>query len=533
PDIDESGLANHSGDIGENGLYNTLELSDDYNNTQGKAYDKINSIFKLIDSDNDTLYNGSNASPMGIDFDYRDNNNSKPIFTISDISKKEGDSGVTNFEFKVSINRTTGHGITFKYKTLNGNSSNNLENAISGSDYTSVNEDINITRDITTKTITIPVIGDTDIEDDEKFLLKAFNINGADRSSFVATGIIINDDSAISWGTPTDLDEDNDGILDEIEFGDYPNLVQNPSFEIDDCMDTTRFPNAFTGRDGTFVGNDYNNNQIANWNYTSNIDCWVEGHSFALTDYGTQYIDLQGNLKVYGSGSEKIVEQNHLTQTITTVPGKTYRFSFWWGEDVGHKVGEPIIFTMKVIDATNNTMLSNETLRETAEGRDTSTYAGPNTWYNYEAFFVATSTQTKLDFSATPPAGNLSAGADIDMVSVKEVADHDEDGVPDFLDLDSDNDGIPDNIEAQTTQDYIPPSGVEDDRGVDTAYNGVSLTPVDTDSDGVPDFIDTDSDNDGTPDIDESGLANHSGDIGENGLYNTLELSDDYNNTQG
>ncbi|HHH51784.1 MAG TPA: hypothetical protein ENK76_05395, partial [Campylobacterales bacterium] len=135
--------------------------------------------------------------------------------------------------------------------------------------------------------------------------------------------------------------------------------------------------------------------------------------------------------------------------------------------------------------------------------------------------------------SNNAPGGGGNDLALDDIRVTQTFCDHDSDGIADYLDLDSDNDGIPDNIEAQTTQDYTPPSGVEDDRGVDTAYNGVSLTPVDTDSDGVPDFIDTDSDNDGTPDINESGLANHSGDIGENGLYNTLELSDDYNNTQG
>ncbi len=457
----------------------------------------------------------------------------RPKLYISNEEIKEGDLGTKNLKFTVALDKNSSSNVTFDYQVLDGNSSSIVKNAtVADNDYVTISGSATINANAQTYTISIPIKGDAKVEDNEKFRVIISNVQGATVGNAIATGTIINDDSAISWGTPTDLDEDNDGILDEIEFGDYPNLVKNPSFEVDDCMNATRFPNGFTGRDGTFVGNDYNNNQIANWNYSSNIDCWVEGSRFALTDYGTQYIDLQGNLLVQGSGSVKRVAQNHLTQTVTTVPGKTYRFSFWWGEDVGHKAGEPIVFTLKVIDKINNKMLSNETLHEVAEGRDTSKYAGPNKWYNYEAFFVATSSETKLDFSATPPAGNLSAGADIDMVSVKEVADHDEDGVPDFLDLDSDNDGIPDNVEAQTTQDYIVPNGVEDDRGVDTAYP-TGLTPVDTDGDNISDFIDTDSDNDGTLDIDESGLDNHSGDIGENGLYNSLELSDDYNNTQG
>ncbi len=457
-----------------------------------------------------------------------------PTLYISNEGLLEGNAGTTSLEFTIALDKIATTAVTFDYQVLDGNSSSAVENATAGSDYTNISGSATLNENTQTYTIQVPIIGDKVVEDDERFIVVISNIQGATIGNAIATGTIINDDSAITWGTPTDLDEDNDGILDEIEFGDYPNLVQNPSFEIDDCMDATRFSDGFTGRDGTFLGDDYNNNQIANWNYSSNIDCWVEGNSFALTPYGTQYIDLQGNLKVYGSGSEKIVAQNHLTQTIATIPGKTYRFSFWWGEDVGHKIDEPIIFTMKVIDATNNTMLSNETLKETAGGRDQFQYAGPNTWYNYEAFFVATSNQTKLDFSATPPAGNLSAGADIDMVSVKEVADHDEDGVPDFLDLDSDNDGIPDNIEAQSTQNYIKPNKVFNADGIDTAYTG-GLTPVDTDGDDTADYLDLDSDDDGVFDIEESGLGNNDtnndgktdANVGENGLDNSNTHEED------
>ena len=50
--------------------------------------------------------------------------------------------------------------------------------------------------------------------------------------------------------------------------------------------------------------------------------------------------------------------------------------------------------------------------------------------------------------------------------------DSDNDGIPDYLDLDSDNDGIPDNVEAQSTDDYVAPSGVDSDAdGLDDAYD--------------------------------------------------------------
>ena len=117
----------------------------------------------------------------------------------------------------------------------------------------------------------------------------------------------------------------------------------------------------------------------------------------------------------------------------------------------------------------------------------------------------------------------------------------------DSVDIDSDNDGITDNIEAQTTADYIAPSGIAGtaalidsnrdglddnfDAGVIAggAHTGVGLTPVDTDSDGVTDYLDTDSDNDGNSDADESGhgasqaLIDVSPDTDGDGLKDVVE----------
>lgn len=82
--------------------------------------------------------------------------------------------------------------------------------------------------------------------------------------------------------------------------------------------------------------------------------------------------------------------------------------------------------------------------------------------------------------------------------------DSDGDGIADYLDIDSDDDGIPDNVEAQPTEGYTPPSGIDSDgNGLDDIYEnggGLGLIPIDTDGDGLPDYLDSDSDNDGVPD---------------------------------
>ncbi|WP_127136516.1 PA14 domain-containing protein [Flagellimonas oceanensis] len=114
------------------------------------------------------------------------------------------------------------------------------------------------------------------------------------------------------------------------------------------------------------------------------------------------------------------------------------------------------------------------------------------------------------------------------------TVDTDGDGIPNHQDLDSDGDGIPDNIEAQTSLGYTAPSGVDsNNNGLDDAYEGGGLSPIDTDGDGTPDFMDTDSDNDGTPDTTEATLTLSGSDSDGDGLDNNMDTSSDYGDPGG
>ncbi len=114
-------------------------------------------------------------------------------------------------------------------------------------------------------------------------------------------------------------------------------------------------------------------------------------------------------------------------------------------------------------------------------------------------------------------------------ISFTSVRDTDGDGLLDYLDIDSDNDGITDNIEAQDTNAYIFPAGSVNGSGLDTNYTGgPGLSPVDTDGDLIPDFIDADSDNDGRGDIAERGdgqpvVASNNADADSDGLLDVFE----------
>ncbi|MFB9864795.1 cadherin domain-containing protein [Rufibacter immobilis] len=99
--------------------------------------------------------------------------------------------------------------------------------------------------------------------------------------------------------------------------------------------------------------------------------------------------------------------------------------------------------------------------------------------------------------------------------SFTTLEDMDNDGIPNFLDIDADGDGIPDFIEAQAEGNTLKTSGVDANQdGIDDAYRStgnISLVPIDNDGDTMPDFLDLDSDNDTIHDFIEAFDFNKNG----------------------
>ncbi|WP_436516632.1 T9SS type A sorting domain-containing protein [Ekhidna sp. To15] len=98
----------------------------------------------------------------------------------------------------------------------------------------------------------------------------------------------------------------------------------------------------------------------------------------------------------------------------------------------------------------------------------------------------------------------------------KFALDTDGDGLANYLDIDSDDDGITDDVEAQTIAGFIAPTGTDTDGdGWDDSYDsdngGTAIILLDSDSDTSEDFIDTDSDDDGVLDRVESRDADSDG----------------------
>lgn len=112
--------------------------------------------------------------------------------------------------------------------------------------------------------------------------------------------------------------------------------------------------------------------------------------------------------------------------------------------------------------------------------------------------------------------GGLGNDLAIDDISITQtLCDRDSDGVADLFDLDADNDGIEDVIEAGLGS-LSNGKGKIDVAWVDSNANGLhdnaeevaAQATLDSDGDGVPNYIDLDSDNDSVFDVDESGAGN-------------------------
>ena len=344
-----------------------------------------------------------------------------------------------------------------------------------------------------------------------------------------------------------DLDDDNDGILDTDE--GCGNFIINGSFEQDDFRDPVAFPDGFTGANGTFIGTTYNTNTLSAWNYTQNLDGWVNSGSFGAGSFapainGSQYIDIIGNNNVTGGVS------NELTQTVDLIVGESYTFSFYWGEDIGHLSGQTVTLEFDITDSSSVALLD-ETLTTVATG-EVGGYTGPKNWFYEERTFVATTTQITVRFSAQHFSTNTSSGAALDMVSLKystpgACRDTDNDGIYDAFDLDSDNDGIYDAVEAGhgqahtngvlngiTGTDGIPDSvqSIADNRAVN-----YTLSESADDTDTIFDFIDLDSDGDGIPDNVEAqttiGYIPPTGSIDANGVDTAYTVGLVPTNTDG
>ena len=113
-----------------------------------------------------------------------------PPMSINSVSQLEGNAGVKNMTFTVTLAAPSATAAQVSYATIAGT-------ATAGSDYTSTTGTLVIPAGQTTGTISVPIVGDTIPEADETFTVALSNPVGATLVGGPGVGTILNDDGSI------------------------------------------------------------------------------------------------------------------------------------------------------------------------------------------------------------------------------------------------------------------------------------------------------------------------------------------------
>jgi hypothetical protein len=108
--------------------------------------------------------------------------------SIGDVKMLEGNRGRKNAQYQVTLDTKTNQTVTVNYTTAN-------QTAKANQDYKPTQGILTFQPGETKKTITVPILGDTQIEPNETFQLKLSNPTGAELKDKLGIGTIINDDT--------------------------------------------------------------------------------------------------------------------------------------------------------------------------------------------------------------------------------------------------------------------------------------------------------------------------------------------------
>lgn len=238
-------------------------------------------------------------------------------------------------------------------------------------------------------------------------------------------------------------------------------------------------------------------------------------------------------------GNDLVKRNNDFLSTVAAGKGNSLSLQL----NFDQTNSKPISLMIKYPDATNASYLldSNSEFRISSGVNENITVLNPNDQLlidtNYDGIFESgitsySSFEIRFRINGNAPlaagSGTFSFNANLirtlkfEHINLSDTAtskatfsivatciprDSDGDGITDDNDQDSDNDGILDAIEAQRNV-FVPRLNTDVDKnGIDDAY-GNGIVPIDTDNDGIADFLDLDSDNDGIYDLIESGILN-------------------------
>lgn len=110
-----------------------------------------------------------------------------PTLSIGNITLNEGNTGTSNAVFTVSLSAASAQQVNVSYATADGT-------ATAGTDYTALNGSLSFNPGETSKTITIPIVGDSLVETNETFSVNLSAPTNATLATAQGIGTITNDD---------------------------------------------------------------------------------------------------------------------------------------------------------------------------------------------------------------------------------------------------------------------------------------------------------------------------------------------------
>ena len=109
--------------------------------------------------------------------------------SIADMGAEEGDSGMADLDFTVTLSVAGDLAVTVAYATADGTAS-------AGTDYQTASGELQFAPGETEMTVSVPVLGDTAPEADETFTVTLSSPSNAELATTAATGTIVDDDVA-------------------------------------------------------------------------------------------------------------------------------------------------------------------------------------------------------------------------------------------------------------------------------------------------------------------------------------------------
>lgn len=318
-----------------------------------------------------------------------------------------------------------------------------------------------------------------------------------------------------------DIDDDNDGILDSTE---ETNCRAVKGYNVNYKFLNETFG---SGTDRTTINTTYaatttylyeNGGDLNDGEYTVGpsalIASWASGPTGIWHRGGDHTGDVNGRMAMFNADYSPGV---FYTATITgALPQTPITYSFWV-LNLDRSDASGIATRLRPNIRVEFRDLNDNVLTSISTGQIAPTDANNilGDWYNFTSDLVFNVSAFKVVF-INNETGGLGNDLAIDDISISQtLCDRDGDGVADLFDLDADDDGIADIIEVGLGS-YSNGKGKIDIGWIDTNGNGLhdsaesiaALPALDSDGDGVPNYLDLDSDNDSLFDVDESGAGN-------------------------